>query len=229
LRDVLPTRGRVAAVAAALVLVSSSAFATAISSGQDRTAGQVTVNINGIFFSNFATTGPDTGAYAGNTTVTQGNLNGAVNLAPNISNWATFSGTASGTIIFDLKTLSLGIGSNADCGSNTVGNVCTPTGSPITLSQIATNTVSLSLSGNGIAYTGTSGSGSTPTIVSFTTQNNMPGTITGILAAVLSENGFTESVSATYTSASSVPEPMTVSMLGIGLVGLGLFSRRRKA
>jgi hypothetical protein len=57
----------------------------------------------------------------------------------------------------------------------------------------------------------------------------MPGTITGILAAVLSENGFTESVSATYTSASSVPEPMTVSMLGIGLVGLGLFSRRRKA
>jgi hypothetical protein len=221
-------RGRVAGIAAALVLISTSAFGTAISAGEDNTAGVVLVNMSGIFFSSFTTTGPDTGAYAGNTTVTQGSLMGTPTLTPNLPAWATFTGTSPGPIMFDLQTLNAGIGTNAMCSSNTVGNVCTPTGSPITLSQIAPNVVSLSLAGNGIAYTGTSASGSTLTTVSFTTQNNLPGTITDILMAVNSKSGFTDSVSATYTSTSSVPEPMTVSMLGFGLVCLGLFSRRRK-
>jgi hypothetical protein len=66
-------------------------------------------------------------------------------------------------------------------------------------------------------------------VVSFTSQNNVPGTITGILAEVASGSGFTDSVSATYDSASTVPEPMTLSMMGVGLLGLGLVRRRKKS
>jgi hypothetical protein len=62
-------------------------------------------------------------------------------------------------------------------------------------------------------------------VVGFTSQNNLPGTMTQILAEVAG-NGFTDSVSATYTSTSTVPEPMTLSMMGVGLLALGLVRRR---
>ena len=176
--SLFPIRGRIAGIAVALVLVSMSAFGTAIAPGEDNTAGVVLVNSGGIFFSFFNTTGPDTGAYAGNTTVMQGSLVGSPNLTPNLTDWASFAGTTPGPIMFDLQTLAAGIGTNAACASNAVGSICTPTGSPITLIQIAANVVSLSLTGNGIAYTGTSATGSSSTTVTFTTQNNIPGTIT---------------------------------------------------
>ena len=97
----------------------------------------------------------------------------------------------------------------------------------ITLEQLATS-VPISFSGIGIAYTSTSATGSTHTIVRFTSQNKVPGTITQILAAVSSAYGFTNSVLATYDSTSAVPEPMILSMMGIGLLGLGLLRGRRK-
>jgi len=178
-------------VAVALVLLSGTAFATAIGTGQGNSAGTVLVNTSGIFFSNFATvpsptcTSPGcTGSYTGATGTVQGSLAGAPTLTPNIVDWAEFSGTAAGLIKIDLNTLNAGVGTLAGCSSNAVGSQCTPTGSPITIAQVGINSVSISLSGNGIAYTGTSGTGSSPTIISFTSQNNVPGTITGILAAV---------------------------------------------
>jgi PEP-CTERM motif len=224
-------------VAVALVLLSGTAFATAIGTGQGNSAGTVLVNSSGIFFSNFVTvpsptcTSPGcTGSYTGATGTVQGSLVGAPTLTPNIADWAEFSGTAAGLIKIDLNTLNAGFGSLAGCSSNAIGSLCTPTGSPITIAQVGTNSVSISLSGNGIAYTGTSGSGSSPTIISFTSQNNVPGTITAILAAVNS-TGFTNSVSATYSSTgpTTVPEPMTLSMMGLGLISLGLIARRRKS
>jgi len=225
-----PVGRRAAAIVGALMLVSGSAFATAIATGEANTVGTVTVSSAGIVFSNFAPIAPNTGSYAGTTSVTQSSLIGAPTLTPNLTNWATFTGPVGGPIIFDLQTLNAGVGTAAECLSNTVGNRCTPSAtSGITITQISANSVSISLSGNGIAYTGTSGSGSTTTTVSFTSQNNVPGTITGILAAVNSGAGFTNSVSATFDSTSAIPEPMTVSMMGLGLLGLSLLSRRKKS
>lgn len=229
-----PVGRRVAVVLGALVLISGSAFATAIGTGESNTAGTVNVSIAGITFSGFTPTLPlgtsQTGSFTGTTTVTQGNLSGAATLTPNLTNWATFTGAPGGPIIFDLHTLNPGIGTAAECLSNSVGNRCTPSAnSGITISQISANQVSISLGGNGIAYTGTSVSGSSAAVVSFTSQNNIPGTITQILAAVQTAGGFTNSVSATYDTASAVPEPMTFSMLGIGLLGLGLLRRHKRS
>jgi len=226
-----PKGKRVATVVAALLLISASAFATAIGTGEANTGGTVFVSSAGIFFSNFTAPGPNTGSYAGTTSVTQGNLVGAATLTPNIANWATFTGPVGGPIIFDLQTINPGVGTAAECLSNTVGNRCTPSAnSGITITQVSATQVSISFTGSGIAYTGTSGTGSSPTVVSFTSQNNIPGTITQILLAV-NTTGFTNSVSATYdsTGPATVPEPMTLSMMGIGLLGLGLLRRRKKS
>jgi PEP-CTERM motif-containing protein len=222
---------RIIGVAGALVLMSGSVFATAIGTGEANTGGTVLVSSAGIFFSNFTAPGPNTGSYAGTTSVTQGNLVGAATLTPNLSNWATFTGPAGGPIIFDLQTINPGVGNLAGCLSDTVGNRCTPSAnSGITITQVSANQVSISLTGSGIAYTGSSATGSTPTVVSFTSQNNIPGTITSILLAV-NTTGFTNSVSATYdsTGAATVPEPMTLSMMGFGLLGLGLLRRRKQS
>jgi hypothetical protein len=223
-----PVGRRVAGLALALVLISGFAAATPIGTGEANTVGTVLVNSSGIFFSNFNPTPPNIGAFTGITAVTQGSLIGAATLTPNLTSWATFTGPVPGPIIFDLQTLNPGIGTSAECSSNTIGNRCTPSAnSGITITQISATQVSISLGGNGIAYTGTSGSGSTPAVVSFTSQNNVPGTITSILAAVSSAQGFTNSVSGTYDSTSAVPEPMTLSMIGIGLVSLGMIARKR--
>jgi len=222
---------RAVTLAGAVILVSGLASATAIGMGEANTAGSVLVNSSGIFFSNFIPTSPNNGSYTGTTSVTQNNLAGLPTLTPNLASWTTFTGPAGGPIIFDLQTLDPGFGSLAGCGSNAVGNTCTPSAaSGITITQVTAGSVSISLVGHGIAYTGTSGTGSTPTIVSFSSQNNVPGTISGILAAVASGNGFSNSVSATFdsTPSSSVPEPMTLSMIGIGLLGIGLIRRRQQ-
>jgi len=237
-RGKMPGFSRLILGSAALALMSVSAYGAAIISGTDNTVGNVTVDAAGnLLFSNFTTIGPDTGAYLLNLgqPVTQGNLTGPPTLTPNLIGWATFT-LASGPspIIFDLQTLSGGFGTPAGCSSNLKGSSCTPSpSSGITLVQISSiasgdlsNNVAITLTGNGIAYTGSSATGSTPTTVSFSTQNNLPGTITGILAAIAGGSFTVNSVSATYTSVNPIPEPATFGLIGFALVGLGFAKRR---
>lgn len=213
-------------VAVGSVLFTSLASATPVT-GTANIAGTVNVNTSGVFFTNTMIPGPNDGSFAGATSATLQNLVGPPTTgAVDIPSFATFT-TPTGTVHFDLQNIFAGAGTAGACGSNTVGNVCTPTGSPFTLIQSAPGQVTISLALSGIAYTGTAASGSSAAPFSFSTQNTNPGTITGILAAVNTDGGFTNSYSATLTATSPIPEPASVLLMGAGLLAAGLVSRRK--
>jgi hypothetical protein len=220
------------------LLSISTASATTITAGQVNFAGTVTVNTGGVFFANGVGVshlidpgGPDTGGFTGLTGGTIQDLVGAPTTGSvNLSHFLTFN-VPGGSVFFDLQNIAPGLGNNAACGSNTVGNVCTPTGSPFTLIQRAANQVEIDLSLGGVAYTGIVTTGSNATTGLLTTQNLIPGTLTGVLAAVTSPNGITNSYSATFSAApSGVPEPGTLGMIftGLGLLATSLFRRNRR-
>lgn len=215
------------------LLFTSAASATSlINPSEANIAGTVTVTNTSITFSSLVVTGPNSGSFAGDNSVTMLALTsptGPTSGAVNVPGFATFSGGAE-TVTFDLTNIYAGVGSAAGCANNTVGNVCTPTNSPFTLSQLAPGQVSLGLSLSGIAYIGDSASGSSVAPFSFTSQNTVPGTITGILAEA-NAGGFTNSFSATIsaTSPAATPEPATYGLMGMGLAAAGMLFRRRKS
>jgi hypothetical protein len=232
LRNSLPF----AAALVGSILSISTASATTIADGQANFTGNVTVNTGGVFFGgtlNVPAGSVETGGYNGLSGGTIKDLLGPPQtgvLATPITQFITFN-TATGPVFFDLTTIAAGVGSNAACGSNTVGNMCTPTGSPFTLTQLASG-VGIQLSLSGVAYTGTSATGSDATVGIFTTQNTIPGTITSILAAVVSPSGITNSYSATFSSTAPtvIPEPGTYMLLGLGLITVASIRKRtRKA
>ena len=227
---------RLLLVAAGIALLSVTASATAITAGQASFGGTVDVTTGGVFFFNLPDTVPQTfdggvgtGSYAGLTGGTIQNLLGPAVTGPiSIVDFATFF-TALGTIHFDLKNILPGVGTAAQCLSNTIGNQCTPTGSPFTLQQLASG-VGITLNLSGVAYLTSSATGTTPTTGLFTAQIQAPGTITGVLAAVQNGTMVDQTYSANFIS-SPIPEPSTLTMLfaGAGMLGLGLIRKKKSA
>jgi len=209
----------------------TNASANAVS-GVANIGGTVDVSTSGIFFFNTLDTtanifdaGVGTNSYAGLSGGTIQNLLGPPTVGPvSLVDFITFNATI-GSIFFDLQSISAGTGTVAGCGSNAIGSVCTPAGSPFTLTQTDAG-VSITLTLHGIAYTGTAVSGASPTGGLFTAQVTVPGTISGVLAQVVAPGGLQDQTySATFTSV-PVPEPATFGLIGAALLGLGVLRRR---
>jgi hypothetical protein len=200
--------------------------------GEANIAGNVTVtNTNINFNPTFVnTTGAnETGAFAGLTGGTILSLTGSTAGAINVPNFALFTAGVATPVTFDLTFVAPGSGTQAGCGSSSVGSLCTPTGSPFTLLQLSSSTVVATLQLNGNAYTGSAATGTSPTTAVFSTQLVVPGTIPAVLAQLAAGGVSGITYSATFDSTTNpiVPEPASMLLLGIGLVGAGLVARRK--
>ena len=146
--------------------------------------------------------------------------------------------TTGGPAIFDLLNIIAPLGLPA-CNTSTTSGACT-TGTFSFLQQTPTQVV-ISLALNELGYVGTN-AGATSYLGVFSTTlsgnlnsfgcvgfSNCTDTIGNILAwEAGAGHSLSSSWSATESPVSGVPEPMTLSMMGVGLLGLGLISRRRK-
>lgn len=225
-----------------LVALSTAAFvmpAMADSvTGTATFSGNATVNNGGIFFNatganvpnTYVPGSPNTGDFSGLTGGTIMNLVGPSMTGPvSIPDFVTFV-TGSGLVHFDLTDILPGTGSAAACSSAAIGTVCTPPNSPFTLIQTASNAVAITLTLNGKAWINSPSPSSSAT-GAFTTQDVTIGTIPNIIGTLLAGGNVHDTYSASFiaTPSSTVPEPATLLLMGVGLLGAGLVARRKIA
>ncbi len=216
-----------------VLLITNSAKAAPVT-GEANIAGNVTVFDGTIQFApTFTNTAgaTETGDFAGLTGGTIRSLTGGPTTGNvNVPNFATFTTGLATPVNFDLTYIAPGVGTQAGCASSAPGSACTPTNSPFTLFQLTSNTVLISLQFNGVSYTGSSANGTSPTTAIFSTQTAALGTIPQIISTLAgggAVTGVTYSASFVATAAPSVPEPGTIMLMGLGLVGAGLIARRK--
>ncbi len=179
----------------------------------------------------------ETGSFAGLTggsiqTLTGGPHTGSVSVPGFIS----FNQGVATPITFDLVSIAPGFGTLAGCAPGAaLGAECTPTGSPFTIIQGPDNTLGVYLTLVGTAYTGTSGSGLSVTTGAFTTQtvlsgSSNPGSAAALLDILLSGGTVSASYSAQFAPVSStpiIPEPASLILMGVGLLGAGIVARKK--
>ncbi len=213
--------------------LTAPAWATPVT-GSANFAGNVNVSAIGIqFLPTFTSTlgAQETGDFAGLVNGTIMSLTGGpVTGTTFIPQFATFTAGLASPIYFDLTYIAPGVGTVAGCGSAAIGSACTPAGSPFSLFQISPNTVLAALQFNGVFYQGSSSTGVSMGTTVFSTQTVASGTIPE-LVAMLNSGGSLEGI--TYSASlvatpPAVPEPSSLSILGLGLVAAGLFARRAK-
>jgi hypothetical protein len=230
----------------------STAYATPIS-GVVNTTGVASVNLTTItFFSStfvgnlFAVSVPVSGSFTG----LPGSTGTIANLSNNLTNtglqpvgtpfsdpnWMVFT-AASPLIAFDLTFINPGSDTTAGCSKVTplAGDTCTPFAfSPFNLQNIGPVPGGTTITGTSVAFSvaGNARNVSTGELSTFT--GSFTTQITGqnieqILATINAGGSITNSYSANFivTPPSTVPEPGTISLLGAGLIGLGLLQRRR--
>jgi PEP-CTERM motif len=200
------------AILAAVSVTSSIAKAdSACSIGENVLVGGFSCSIGGLDFSNFSSTNDNSTL---GITIQTVNSNGFT-LSPNLPTNGTPS-LNDVNVAFEVTggVSGVGLSLNGNSSAFVTETVCDAAG-------LAPPAGSGKCAGNELAFMTAFGTGGTKT------ANFATATPIWIFKDINDGGAALSEVTQIYTS-STVPEPMTLSMMGVGLLGLSLISRRRK-